>query len=264
MKSKNTIRNISLLAVLMISSLSLLSFKNKEKNLEGGLMMTSTKSKIANPDDLVFYVQFHLKPESAGEFKESLLKLVNEMAKEETFVSAFLHQDQDDPNKYTIYERWRESSMDAFIINQLEGKEYRNDYEDHIEEWSATPRDISVLKPMNHWINNTQEPTDNDLAFYVNFHIKPEKVAEWKEAALHVLNSMAVEQTFVGAFLHQDANEPTKFTLYERWAEPSMEAFINNQLNAKDYRKVYEEQLPHMVQSPRTFKVLKPTGFWNK
>jgi quinol monooxygenase YgiN len=154
--------------------------------------------------------------------------------------------------------------MEEFIAKQLKGKEYRKYYEAHIEEWSATTRAISVLKPLNQWISGKLEPSANDLAFYVNFHIKPEKVEEWKEAALQVLNSMTVEDTFVGAFLHQDANEPTKFTLYERWNEPSMDAFVKNQLEGKAYRDVYEEQLPDMVQSPRTFKVLKPVGNWNK
>lgn len=240
------------------------SNKREVSNLEEGVSMKNIRAKIANPDDLVFYVQFHLKPEFVGDFKESLLELVNEMAKEETFVSTFLHQDSNDPNKFTIYERWREASMEDFISKQLKGKEYRKYYEDHIEEWSATTRDISVLAPMNQWISKEIEPSDNDLAFYVNFHIKAEKVEEWKKAALHVLNSMTVEDTFVAAFLHQDANDANKFTLYERWSEPSMEAFMKNQLEGKAYRDAYEKQLPDMISSPRTFSVLKPVGNWNK
>lgn len=226
--------------------------------------MTHQDVKIANSNDLVFYVQFHLKPEYVGEFKKSLLFLAEEMSKEETFVSTFLHQDVEDPNKYTIYERWTEPNMEEFISVQLKGKEYRKYYEDHIDQWSATPRAISVLNPLNHWISDTVSPSANDLAFYVNFHIKPEKVEEWKEAALQVLNSMTVEDTFVGAFLHQDVSEPTKFTLYERWNEQGMEAFVKNQLEGKVYRDVYEEQLPEMVETPRTFNVLKPVGSWTK
>jgi len=255
-----------LISIALVSiSAMLVSFKNdKGVNFNNGKIMETKNVKIANHDDLVFYVQFHLKPESVNEFRASLLQLSGEMAKEETFVSTFLHQDAEDATKYTIYERWREPDMEAFFKNQLEGKSYREDYESHIEEWSATTRAISVLKPMQHWVNSAIEPSDDDLAFYVNFHIKPEKVDEWKKGALHVLNSMSVEETFVGAFLHQDAEDPTKFTLYERWAEPDMDTFIKNQLSVKDYRKVYEEQLPALVASPRTFTVLKPVRSWIK
>lgn len=267
------VRSVFWMVVLVAISLPLFSLAEsgeyilsnntrERSNLKREEMMKNENLKIANPDDLVFYVQFYLKPEHVEEFKGSLLELVNEMAKEETFVSTFLHQDAEDTNKYTIYERWRESSMDDFVAKQLKGKEYRKYYEDHIEEWSTTTRAISVLKPLNQWISEKVEPSANDLAFYVNFHIKPEKIEEWKKAALQVLNSMTVEDTFVGAFLHQDANDPAKFTLYERWNEPNMEAFVKNQLEGKAYREVYEEQLPAMVASPRTFKVLKPVGNW--
>jgi len=71
----------------------------------------------------------------------------------------------------------------------------------------------------------------------VDFHIKPDRVDEWKKAVLNVLNSMSVKEMFVGAFLYQDA---------------------------KDYRKIYEEQLPDLVASPRTFSVLKPVKNWIK
>jgi len=256
------------MVVLTVSSLPFYSFaKNgngSSQTSEKESKIITTDSEIATSEDLVFYVQFHLKPEFLGEFRESLLDLAHEMSKEESFVSTFLHQDPEDPNKFTIYERWNEPSMQDFLTKQLKGKAYRNYYEGHIEEWSATTRNISVLKPMKHWINGELKPSANDLAFYVNFHIKPEKVEEWKKAALHVLNSMTVEKSFVGAFLHQDASDPTKFTLYERWAEPNMEAFMKNQVDGKAYREVYEKKLPSMVASPRTFKVLKPVGFWSK
>lgn len=101
-----------------------------------------------------------------------------------------------------------------------------------------------------------------ELAFYVNFHVKPEAVEKWKESAKEVINQMSKEDTFIVCYMHQDAEDPNKFTLYERWAEPSMEAFIENQLNAKEYRKTYEEILPDMLQSPRTFSVLNTLQKW--
>lgn len=103
--------------------------------------------------DLVFTVEFNIQPESREAFLTSLTQLVEEMAKEETFVSTYLHQDTEDPNKFLIYERWSEPSMEAFMENQLRGKRYRDDYEARLPGWSAAPRKISVLEPIGEWEN---------------------------------------------------------------------------------------------------------------
>jgi quinol monooxygenase YgiN len=222
----------------------------------------SGKSKIAGPDDLVFYVNFHIKKEAVEEFKQRALGVINQMVKEDTFVSAFMHQDASDPTKFTLYERWSESSRADFMKNQLNGKDYRKAYEKSLPELVVSPREISFLNPVKAWVNPAAEPSDNDLAFYVNFYIKPEQVTKWKESAMEVINKMSAEKTFVSAFMHQDASDPCKFTLYERWNEPDMEAFMKNQLNSKAYRKAYEKKLPEMVKSPRTFSILKPVESW--
>ena len=102
------------------------------------------------------------------------------------------------------------------------------------------------------------------LAFYVEFHLKPEFVDEWKRGALEVLNKMAEEDTFVSAYMHIDANDPTKYTLYEVWSEPSREAFFENQLNSKEYRAAYEKNLPQMLQSPRVITFLDLLDEWHQ
>jgi quinol monooxygenase YgiN len=103
----------------------------------------------------------------------------------------------------------------------------------------------------------------NELAFYVTFHVKPERVDEWQEAALKVLNAMCNEDTFVSCYMHRDAEDANKFTLYERWNEPSREVFMKNQLEAKNYRKAYEEKLPDMLQSPRKIDFLDSIQEWH-
>jgi len=95
------------------------------------------------------------------------------------------------------------------------------------------------------------------ISFYVNFHIKEECIDSWKKAAFNVLEQMSSEATFVNAFLHVDANDPTHFTLYEQWGEPSMEAFIKHQLQGKKYRENYEKMLPEWSKCPRTFSQLE-------
>ncbi|WP_051252563.1 putative quinol monooxygenase [Ferrimonas kyonanensis] len=101
--------------------------------------------------DLVFTVEFNIKPHAREAFLASLTQLVTAMATEETFVSTYLHQDAEDANKFLIYERWSEPSMDAFMENQLRGKAYRDEYEAQLPDWSASPRKISVLRPLGLW-----------------------------------------------------------------------------------------------------------------
>ncbi len=103
---------------------------------------------------------------------------------------------------------------------------------------------------------------ENQLAFYVDFYVKEEKVQEWIASAKEVINQMSKEETFVLSYMHQDANDKTHFTLYERWNEKSMEDFIKNQLEDKEYRHEYEKKLPAMLKRDREFTVLKTLQAW--
>lgn len=55
----------------------------------------------------------------------------------------------------------------------------------------------------------------DDLAFYVQFQVKPECVQEWKNAVVNVINHMSKEDTFVTCYMHQDVQDANRFTLYE-------------------------------------------------
>jgi quinol monooxygenase YgiN len=104
----------------------------------------------------------------------------------------------------------------------------------------------------------------SDLVFYVQLHVKPEYVQDWKDAVMEAIDHMSKETTFVTCYLHQDAEDANRFTLYERWNEPTVEAFVKNQMDAKLYRKSYEEKLPAMLQSPRTVSVLHYIKEWHR
>lgn len=211
---------------------------------------------------LAFYVQFHCKPEKVEEWKQGALKVIDQMSKEDTFVETYLHQDTEDSTRFSLYERWSEPTREAFFENQLNAKPYRSAYEETLPEQLASPRIITFLDTKGEWVNPNRKPSEDDLAFYVEFDLKPEHVEEWKQAALNVIEQMAKEDTFVLTFLHQDSENPTKFTLYERWSEPSQEAFIKNQLETKGYRQEYEEQLPGMLASPRVIQFLDSLRVW--
>jgi quinol monooxygenase YgiN len=101
-----------------------------------------------------------------------------------------------------------------------------------------------------------------ELVFYVNVHVKPGCVAQWKQEVEAVIEQMSREDAFVSCYLHQDAQDPNLFTLYERWNEPSVEAFLRNQM--KPYREEYEAKLPALLQRPREPAVLLPLGEWHK
>ena len=105
---------------------------------------------------------------------------------------------------------------------------------------------------------------DADLVFYVRLDLKPESVQEWRAAVLTVIERMSQERAFVSCSLHQDLNEPTCYTLYERWREPSVEAFIKHQFEGKDYRQDYEARLPGMLRTPRAPTVLRLIQEWRQ
>lgn len=67
-----------------------------------------------------------------------------------------------------------------------------------------------------------------DLVFYVRLELRAECVEEWKAAVTDVIEPMSRETAFVSCSIQQDAEDPACFTLYERWREPSVEAFIRN------------------------------------
>lgn len=103
---------------------------------------------------------------------------------------------------------------------------------------------------------------DSDLVFYVKLYVKPDRIDEWRRAVTEIIERMSQEEAFVACYMHQDVADPNLFTLYERWAEPSVEAFLQNQM--KPYRVAYDAKLPDLLQRPREPAVLLPLGEWHK
>ncbi|MBC8089789.1 MAG: antibiotic biosynthesis monooxygenase [Phycisphaerae bacterium] len=105
------------------------------------------------------------------------------------------------------------------------------------------------------------EVPNTDLVFYVKLFVKPELVAEWRAALDEIVSAMSHEPEFISCYLHEDASDPTQFTLYERWAEPSVESFLKNQM--KPYRLEYDAKLEYLLQRPREPQVLLPLNEWH-
>jgi quinol monooxygenase YgiN len=102
--------------------------------------------------------------------------------------------------------------------------------------------------------------TDIPLVFYVTLRVKPEQIDAWLEAVHALIDRMAEEPAFVSCDLHRDANDPTVFTLYERWNEESVEDFLAHQ--STDYRAAYDALLPDLLQAPREPQVLELLQSW--
>jgi hypothetical protein len=58
--------------------------------------------------------------------------------------------------------------------------------------------------------------TRSYLVFYVQLHVKPEYVQDCKDAVVEVIGHMSRETTYVTCYLHQDAEDADRFTLYEK------------------------------------------------
>lgn len=106
----------------------------------------------------------------------------------------------------------------------------------------------------------TATKPNEQLVFYVKLQVKPKRVEEWKRAFGEIVEAMSREPAFVSCQLHQDAQDQNLFTLYERWNEPSVEAFLQNQM--KPYRVEYDAKLPDLLERPRDAQVLLPLGEW--
>jgi quinol monooxygenase YgiN len=102
--------------------------------------------------------------------------------------------------------------------------------------------------------------SDSPLIFYVKLQVKPEQVDAWLEAVHALIDRMADEPAFISCDLHRDANDPTLFTLYERWNEASAQDFLDHQ--STDYRAAYDALLPELLQKPREPQVLELVQSW--
>ena len=96
-------------------------------------------------------------------------------------------------------------------------------------------------------VRNVQEcRVHNDLVFFVKLVIRPECVTEWREAFTEIVTAMSREDAFISCYLHQDACDMNQFTLYEKWAEPGVDSFLQNQM--KPYRLAYDTKLERLLQ----------------
>jgi quinol monooxygenase YgiN len=90
----------------------------------------------------------------------------------------------------------------------------------------------------------------------VTFALKPGSEEEFFDLLMPVLDAMRHEKTFINAVLHQDAEDPARFMLYETWAD--LDDVVQVQVH-REYRKSYWDRLPELLREPRQVRTWRPT-----
>jgi quinol monooxygenase YgiN len=85
--------------------------------------------------------------------------------------------------------------------------------------------------------------------------VKPGREAEFLDLLTPVLDAMRREATFVNAMLHRDPEDPTRFLLYETWAD--RQDLVEVQMR-RPYRDAYWARLPELLAAPREVGVWTP------
>jgi quinol monooxygenase YgiN len=97
--------------------------------------------------------------------------------------------------------------------------------------------------------------SDRTLVAVVSLHVKPGREQEWLDLVKPVLDAMRHEPTFINAVLHRDPDDPTRFMLYETWAD--RDDLVNVQMK-RGYRAAYEARLPDLLREPRKAAIWQP------
>ncbi len=93
------------------------------------------------------------------------------------------------------------------------------------------------------------------VAFVVTLALKPGCEAEFLDLLTPVLDAMRRETTFINAVLHQDPEDPTRFMLYETWAD--LDDVVQVQVR-RDYRRAYWARLTELLREPREVRTWRP------
>ena len=97
--------------------------------------------------------------------------------------------------------------------------------------------------------------TEGAFVAVVSIHVKPGCEEEWLGLVTPVLEAMRHEPTFINAVLHRDPDAPTRFMLYETWAD--RDDLVSVQMK-RGYRVAYEARLADLLREPRQASIWHP------
>lgn len=98
------------------------------------------------------------------------------------------------------------------------------------------------------------DPAD-PVVVLVSLAVKPGRESEFLDLLTPVLDAMRHETTFINAALHRDPEDPSRFMIYETWAD--REDLAEVQVH-RGYRKAYTDRLPEILREPRRIEIWRP------
>jgi quinol monooxygenase YgiN len=96
---------------------------------------------------------------------------------------------------------------------------------------------------------------DGRLVVVVTLLVKEGCQAEFLGLLGPVLDAMRHKASFINAALRQDPDNPTRFMLYETWADRT--DLVEVQMK-RPYRSAYEARLAEILREPRRAEVWRP------
>jgi len=91
-----------------------------------------------------------VKPGCEDEYRRCIEPVLDAMRHEPTFINTILHQDDNDPTRFMLYETW-EDRCEFFAIQMK--KSYRTKYENRLPVLLRAPREIIFFKILRTDIN---------------------------------------------------------------------------------------------------------------
>lgn len=93
------------------------------------------------------------------------------------------------------------------------------------------------------------------VTFVITFRVKPQHADEFHALLSDVLDAMRHEATFINAVLHRDAQDASRFMLYETWSD--LDDVVNEQIR-RDYRQAYWDRLPELLVETQAIQTWYP------
>lgn len=104
-----------------------------------------TSERRYGDSDVTYVITLQLKPGRAGEFRALVDPVLDAMRREAGFINAALHRDPGDPDRFLLYETWRDH--DEVVAVEVK-RPYRQTYWERLPDLLARPREVQVWRPL--------------------------------------------------------------------------------------------------------------------
>jgi quinol monooxygenase YgiN len=94
---------------------------------------------------VTYIIGFNVRPEQRSRYLRLINGVLDAMRHEPMFVSATLHGDPADENRFLLHETWADHQD---VLDVQLNRPYREEWHAALDELLAAPRDISMWQPM--------------------------------------------------------------------------------------------------------------------